>query len=153
MTVVDVETIEEVLDIIDDAATGGGLGYGVGGAYGPWEGDALHIEVDTWNNIANGAELHTDPTPSNHIAIALDGDPGNAVAWTAIPSIEDLQWHTIRVDIDGSNIRVFFDGQEATKENVDGLDFRGGFIYFSASTGWATNFHRVSDLKVLHGCQ
>ena len=153
MTVVDVETIEEVLDIIDDAATGGGLGYGVAGAYGPWEGSSLHIEVDTWNNVANGAEKHTDPTPSNHIAIALDGDPGNAVAWTAIPSIEDLQWHTIRVDIDGSSIRVFFDGEETTKEIVEGLDFRGGFIYFSASTGWATNFHRVSELKVLHGCQ
>lgn len=153
MTVVDFDTVDELLSMISAAHSGGGLGYGVAGLYGDWEGDALHVEVDTWHNVYNGgSEFHTDPTSQNHVAIALNGDPGNDVWFEAIPTIEDLNWHTIQVDILGSTIKVWFDGNFLTETVVDGLEFRGGYIYFSASTGWATNFHRVDKLEVIHGC-
>ncbi len=41
----------------------------------------------------------------------------------------------------------------ALTPTVFDLDFRGGRIFISGSTGWATNFHRLDDLVVLHGCQ
>ena len=153
MTILDVETVQEMADYIASAATGGGLGFATSGFYGDWVGSALHVEVDTWYNEINGAELHTDPTTQNHVAISLDGNPGDFIAWSPIPSVEDLQWHTIRVDVDGTLVDVFFDGVKKAEENSSALDFRGGFVFFSASTGWASNYHRVQSLEILHGCQ
>jgi len=154
MTVVDLDTLDDLLAMIDSAHSGGGLGYGVAGEYGPWVGDALHVEVDTWYNSYNGTtEFHTDPTSQNHVAIALNGDPGNDVWFAAIPTIEDLNWHTIQIDIIDSTIKVFFDDQWMVTQEVVDLEFRGGYIYFSASTGWATNFHRIGHLDVIHSCK
>ena len=81
MNIWDVESPEALTDLFDVASTGGGLAYGVGGARGDWVGNAFHIEFDTWYNQFNGGnEFHTDPTRQNHVAITLDGDPGNHVA-------------------------------------------------------------------------
>jgi hypothetical protein len=33
------------------------------------------------------------------------------------------------------------------------LQFRGGYIFFSGSTGYYTNYHRFDDLNVVHTCQ
>jgi hypothetical protein len=151
LTIVNLETVQELVTMLGDAANGGGLGYGVSGAYGPWVGDALHVEVDTWYNFIPD-NLHTDPVNANHVSINLNGDPGNDIWHQAIPSIEDLSPHVIRVDVIGSTFKVFYDGQHLVTQQVAGLDFRGGFIFFSASTGWATNFHTIDHLKVIHAC-
>jgi len=151
LTIVNLDTVQELITLLGDASNGGGLGYGVSGAYGSWVGDALHVEVDTWYNfIPNNP--HTDPVDANHVSINLNGDPGNDIWHQAIPAIEDLSPHTIRVDVIGSTFKVFHDGQHLVTKDVPGLDFRGGFIFFSASTGWATNFHTIDHLKVIHAC-
>ena len=151
LTIVNLDTVQELITLLGDASNGGGLGYGVSGAYGSWVGDALHVEVDTWYNfIPNNP--HTDPVDANHVSINLNGDPGNDIWHQAIPAIEDLSPHTIRVDVIGSTFKVFHDGQHLVTKDVPGLDFRGGFIFFSASTGWATHFHTIDHLKVIHAC-
>jgi len=53
--------------------------------------NAFHIEFDTYYSEYNGdSELHTDPTPINHIGVMLNGDPGNHLLWAEIPGICDL---------------------------------------------------------------
>ncbi len=152
LTIVNLDTVQELISMLGSASNGGGLGYGVSGAYGSWVGDALHVEVDTWYNfIPNNP--HTDPVDANHVSINLNGDPGNHIWFQAIPSIEDQSLHTIRVDVIGSIFKVFYDGQLLVTQEVQGLDFRGGYIFFSASTGWATNFHTIDHLQVIHGCK
>lgn len=111
------------------------------------------MEIDTWHNLFNGdTELHSDPTSQNHIEITLDGDPGNSVAWALAPNIEDYQWHTITVQVTGAQVVVSLDGDEIINQVVPGLQFRGGFIGFSGSTGFYTNHHEFDDLQILDDC-
>ena len=63
MSVFQLGTTEELVTVLNDAYTGGGLGYGVAGPYGNTNLQAFHIEFDTWHNVYNGnSQLHTDPT-------------------------------------------------------------------------------------------
>ena len=154
MSVMAVEDEAALLDVIEVADIGGGLGYGVAGTYGSWTGKALHVEVDTWHNIFNGdSEFHTDPTAENHLALTRNGDPGDEIWWAAIPLLEDLNWHSVRVDITSDSYEVFFDGEsQMGTSTVDSIGFSGGYVYFSASTGYATNYHRVDNIEIFHGC-
>ena len=115
--------------------------------------DALHVEIDTWENIDNGdTELHTDPTPENHIAVTLDGDPGNHILWTPIPTIEDSLWHEVLLEVQGSQVTVTLDGTVVLDGPISNWSFRGGYIGFSGSTGYYTNNHRIQDLELLPAC-
>ena len=95
---------------------------------------------------------HVDPTPLNHIAITRNGDPGDHVAWFPVPNIEDLMPHTVRVDMLDGMMRVSFDGMQVIEQEII-FRFKGGYIFFSGSTGYATNYHRFDHLKILHNCQ
>jgi hypothetical protein len=153
MTVYDAEDATELEALIDVAHGGGGLGYGVSGPYGPAVVDALHVEVDTWHNQWNGnTELHTDPTTENHIAVCMNGNPGDCPLWTAVPNIEDMNWHNITIKIVGYHITVTLDGNPVMDEDVPGFEFRGGYIGFTGSTGYYSNYHRFDDLHVVQGC-
>jgi len=153
MTVYDAADVLELEALIAAAHGGGGLGYGVSGPYGPAVIDALHVEIDTWHNIENGnTELHTDPTSENHIAVCLNGDPGNCVLWAEVPDIEDLEWHDVSIEIEGYHITVTLDGATVLDEDVPGFEFRGGYIGFSGSTGYYSNYHRFDDLWVVQEC-
>ncbi len=143
----------ELSALLTVAQPGGGLGYGVGGEYGNYAGDALHIEFDTWYNIINGVELHTDPTRSNHIAITMNGDPGHHVLWRAMPALDDNRWHDVELQINGAHVTVLFDGQTIIDDVVTGLRFKGGFLGFTASTGFYTNHHRFDDLQFKRPCE
>ena len=155
MTIVQTDSIDELENvIIANALPGSGIGYGVGGAYGDWVGNAFTVEIDTYENVFNGTnELHTDPTPNDHIAITLDGDAGNHLWWTDVGEVEDLEWRSIQVDIIGFHVRVWIDGVMTLDQDFPELEFRGGYIFFSGSTGYYTNYHRFDDLTVLHACQ
>ncbi|MEE2834427.1 MAG: hypothetical protein VYB65_00235 [Myxococcota bacterium] len=154
MNIWDVESPEALADLFDVASTGGGLAYGVGGAWGDWVGNAFHIEFDTWYNQFNGGnEFHTDPTRQNHVAITLDGDPGNHVAVAETPAIEDNAWHEVELVIRGDRVRVDLDGRSVIDQRVEGLDFKGGYIGFSGTTGYYTNFHRFDDLRTRPACE
>jgi hypothetical protein len=145
MSVVAAADKAELEAIMSAANPGGCLFYGVSGACGDLAVDAFHIEFDTWRNTG---DPNTDPTPSNHVAITLDGDPDNHVLWADAPTLEDASWHAVEIDIDGSLVRVRLDGAPIIDGAVPALDFAGGFIGFSGSTGYATNFHRFDDLVI-----
>ncbi len=156
-TIVEVASSDQLLNLLNAASTGGGLGYGVGGAYQDPDftlnGDAITVEIDTWRNVDNGTtQRHTDPTEQNHIAITQNADPGDHVAWFPVPNIEDLQPHTIRLDLLDGSMRISFDGELVIEQDIT-FAFKGGYMFFSGSTGWATNYHRVDDLRILHDCR
>ena len=153
MSIFDASSVAQLESIIAAAGNGGGLGYGVSGGYGSFEVSGFHIEFDTWPNHYNGnTELHTDPTEENHVAVTLDGDPGNHVLWEEIPNIEDMQWHEVTVEINGIHVRVTLDGTEVIDGDVQGLDFKGGYLGFSGTTGYYHNYHRFDDLQILQEC-
>lgn len=144
---------EETVALLERAETGGGLGYAVGGEWGDDDVDAFHIELDTWFNRYNGTnEFHTDPTEETHVAITLNGDPGNHVVWAPLPTLEDNQWHAIEIVVSGSRIQVLVDEIEVADQVVDGLSFKGGFLAFTGTTGYYTNYHRFDNLSILENC-
>ena len=145
--------IPELESWIAAAQSGGGLGYGIGGNYGSVVAEAFHVEIDTWHNKYNGnSEFHTDPTPENHIAITLNGDPGNHVLWAPVPNIEDMQWHDITVEVVGDHVKVTLDNNIIIDETVPDFLFRGGYIGFTGTTGYYTNYHRFDELQILQEC-
>jgi hypothetical protein len=153
MSVFDVATVAELEDLVLGAANGGGLGYGVSGDYGAAVVDAFHVEIDTWHNVYNGnTEFHTDPTEQNHIAVTLNGDPGDHVLWAAVPDIEDMAWHEVTIDVVEDHVTVTLDGVVVLEGTVPGLWFSGGFIGFSGSTGYYTNYHSFDQLQILQEC-
>lgn len=153
-TIVEVSSSNELLALLNAANQGGGLGYGVSGSHAGEDftlrGEAVTVEIDTFYNQT--PNIHTDPTPQNHIAITRNGDPGDHLVWFPVPGIEDLQPHTVRVDILDGLMRITFDGEVVIEQEVN-LAFKGGYMFFSGSTGWATNYHRFDDLTILHNCR
>lgn len=155
LSVFNVESVEELRAVIDSAAVGGCLGYGVTAGCGDPGNllvEAFHIEIDTWHNSKPGNPMD-DPTDQNHIAIALDGNPDNHVLWYPVPSIEDTKWHDLVVEIEGSHVTVTLDQSIIIDDDAPGLSFRGGYLGFSGSTGWATNWHSIDNLYVDQGCE
>ena len=144
------KSVTQVQETFKKASNGGCLGYGVSGKCGKLKVTAFHVEFDTWQNKG---DPNTDPTSSDHIGVMLNGDPGKHVVWAALADLENNKWHDARIDVDGTKVTVYWDGKVKVTKNVPGLDFRGGYIAISGSTGWATNFHRLDDLVILHQCQ
>ena len=149
LTIIDVDDPSTLEDLIGSAPPGGGLGYGIGGPNGSWEGDAFTIEIDTWPNVEEYEDY--DPTEQSHIAITRNADPSNHVVWSPVPEIEDYKPHDIQIDITEESLRIYFDGEEFAHQTMPD-DFTGGYVFLSGSTGWATNHHRVSDLEIFHDC-
>jgi hypothetical protein len=164
MTIFEGKSPADVDAYLKLAGNGGCLGYGVSGACGSTKIEAFHVEIDTWLNTG---DPNTDPPglsgnnnvmgQGNHIAVHLDGDAGNALLWLPEPgkpaiSVEDLKWHTITIAVQGDKLTIRLDDTLTATKTVTGLDFRGGYVIFSGSTGWATNYHRIDDLRILHQC-
>ena len=156
-TILELSSVDQLRSLLDVAHSGGGLGYSMGGRYAhpsiELPGDALTVEIDTWHNEFNGTnQLHTDPTRENHIAITRNADSGDHVVWFEVPNVEDLQPHTVQVELLRDKLRVIYDGRQVIEEEVS-ITFKGGYMFFSGSTGWATNVHRFDDLRILHACR
>ncbi len=149
MSVIDVKSVAELEAVLAKAGDGGCLGYGVSGACGKEKVSAFHVEIDTFKNAG---DPNTDPTPENHIAVTLDGDPGKHWLWKETPGIEDLKWHTVTVEVKGAKVRVTLDTVELFNDAIPDFLFRGGYIGFTGSTGWASNYHRFDELKILQQC-
>lgn len=148
MSVINVPTPADLEQVIASANSGGCLGYGVSGSCGPLQLDAFHIEFDTWENKG---DPNQDPTPNNHIAVTLNGDPSDHLLWTAV-TLEDATWHDVHIKIAGQNITVSFDQEVVIDGNLPTFQFHGGYLGFSGTTGWATNYHRFDDLWVKQSC-
>ena len=152
-TIINVANVTDLESWINQAQSGGGMGYGVGGASGSFTGDAITMEIDTWHNIYNGSnEFHTDPTSESHIALTRNADPGDHIVFFETPTVEDSQPHDLRVDIVPNKLTVDYDGSEVINENPQ-ITFKGGQMFFSGSTGWATNNHVFDNLEIYHDCQ
>lgn len=165
MSIFEVNTTQELQEIVNAAYGGSGLGYGVAGGgasgdgthYGTREVNAFHIEFDTWHNNYDGSQGHTDPLrengtgTGNHIAITTNGNPGVHYIWEEV-SLEDNQWHQVEIRIQGSNVQVLWDDAVLMQDDVGGFTFKGGLLGFTASTGWATNYHSIDDLQVMESC-
>ncbi|MFM2161372.1 MAG: hypothetical protein RLZZ383_884 [Pseudomonadota bacterium] len=150
LSVVDVPDVPTLEAWINSTAAGGCLGYG---SVPPCSGapgnpvNAFHIEFDTWYNGEYG-----DQSQQNHIAVALDGNPTNPIAYLAVPNLEDLVWRTVEVRTVGQTVEVYVDGRIAIQTTVPGFQFDGGYIGVSGSTGSATNEHRFDNLRVYDRC-
>jgi len=149
MNIWSVASVPELEGILDLAANGGGLGYGVSGLYGSRIVDSFHIEFDTYYNRN---DLHTDPTSVPHIGITQNGDPENHLVYYESASLENNEWHDITLSIQGSRVRVMYDGTMAIDQDIPGLSFKGGFLGFSGSTGYYYNYHRIDDLQIVQSC-
>ena len=150
VTLIEAKNTTDVETFIAAGQPGGCLGYGVAPPCGTMKITAFHIEFDTFHNSGDPV---TDPIMDDHIGILLNGDASDHKVVTAIPNLEDFQWHDVEIDVVGTTVHVLFDGVEKVTQQVAGLDFRGGYIVFTGSTGWATNFHRMGKLQILHQCQ
>ena len=146
------ETFEQLLTA---AYPGGGLGYAVAGNYAgddfEFTSSMFTIEVDTYYNAGQGQNWHVDPTNESHIEITRNGDPGASVTFHEVPSIEDLEPHQIQVDILPDRLKIYLDGALVV-EHDESLIFKGGYLFFSGSTGAATNYHRINSVEILHEC-
>ena len=152
-TIINVANVTDLDNWISQARSGGGMGYAIGGNSGTFTGDALTVEIDTWHNTYNGTnEFQNDPTTSSHIALTRNADPDDHIVYYDTPNVEDFQPHDIRVDVIPNSVRVNYDGTEVINENPQ-LTFKGGQMFFSGSTGWATNNHIFDNLEIYHDCQ
>ncbi len=164
MTLLEAKSTADVDAYLALAGKGGCLGYGVSGKCGTSKVKAFHVEFDTW---INAADPNDDPPgvvgnnailgQGNHIAVHTNGDAGNALIWLPEPgkpaiNIEDLQWHTVVIAVQGDQLTIRFGDAVVATKTVSGLDFRGGYVIFTGSTGWASNHHRIDDLRILHQC-
>ena len=152
MSIIETDDPADLPGLATAGKGGGGLGYASGGPYGTFTGKAFTVEIDTWYNQLNDVELHTDPTPDDHVELTLDLDASHGIAWASLGEVEDSQWHQVRIDIVAQHVRVWFDGLLTVNALVPELDFRGGYIMFTGSTGFYTNYHRFDGLAILHGC-
>ena len=133
--------VVELANLLAEARPGEGLGYAVT----PRAVDAFHIEFDTYHNAI-------DPTLGNHVAITLNGDPESHILWTETPTLENNAWHDIVLRIAGIHVTVLMDGVTVIDADAPGLDFKGGYIGFTGSTGGSTNYHRIDDLQIVQAC-
>lgn len=141
MSIFGVAGVVELANLLAEARPGEGLGY----ALTPRAVDAFHIEFDTYHNAI-------DPTLGNHVAITLNGDPTNHLLWTDTPTLENNAWHDILLRIEGIHVTVIMDGVTVIDADAPGLDFKGGYIGFTGSTGGSTNYHRIDDLRIVQAC-
>jgi len=141
MSIFGVTGVAELANLLAAARPGEGLGYAVT----PTVVDAFHIEFDTYHNAI-------DPTLGNHVAITLNGDPTNHILWTETPTLENNAWHDIVLRIAGIHVTVLMDGVTVIDADAPGLDFKGGYIGFTGSTGGSTNYHRIDDLQIVQAC-
>ena len=151
---VSVENVDALETIINAAGAGGCLGYGViaGCTSDPISVEAFHIEIDTYYNSTGGGHPMQDPVDVPHIAVTLNGNPDNHVLHVATPTIEDNLWHDLKVEIEGIHIKLTLDELVIFEDDVAGIDFRGGYIGFSGTTGALHNFHSFDNLHVIQGC-
>ena len=141
MSIIGLTGVAELANLLAAARPGEGLGYAVT----PTVVDAFHIEFDTYHNAI-------DPTLGNHVAITLNGDPTNHILWTETPTLENNAWHDIVLRIEGIHVTVLMDGVTVIDADAPGLDFKGGYIGFTGSTGGSTNYHRIDDLQIVQAC-
>jgi hypothetical protein len=115
--------------------SGGGIGYqGLPG----WS-----IEVDTYDN-----GIGNDPTSADHVSFHFDGNVYNPVAWSALPEMEDGQWHRLVAEVVAPHVRVEIDGVVYIDQDIAGNYAFPAYVGFTGATGSLTNYHLIDSLIV-----
>ena len=136
-SVYNVNSVEELDAIISTAQNGGGLGFHQAT---PPVAESFHIEFDTWHN-------GYDPTSADHVAIHLNSDSHTPFFYSPVTELEDNNWHSVILDINGALITVDLDGTTIISGEIPEYSFKGGLIGFSGTTGACTNYHRIDNLS------
>lgn len=152
---------QELAALLESTQNGGGLGYTYVGAVctedatcpagtvctdGTCSTESFHIEFDTWYN-------GYDPTTADHVGIMLNGNNATHHLHQDIGNLEDNLWHEVVLTIQGTTVRVEMDNVEIIAGEVPSLNFKGGFIGFSGTTGACTNYHRFDNLYLQPVCE
>lgn len=153
VSIYETSTAAETLELVAAADLGGALGYGLAGNYGDYVINAFHIEFDTFFNEDIGPDSHLDPTREGHVAITLNGDPGDHRLWAPLPTLEDNQWHSVSIVIVGTRVTIEYDGAIVADGDIPELSFKGGFLVFTGVTGFETNNHRFDNLVIDEQCE
>jgi len=116
--------------------------------------DSLAVEFDTFLNNDSGTALYGDPN-GNHVSVHTRGVEPNSGdeayslgSSTTIPTLDDAQVHTARVDYLPGTLQVFMDGSSAPYVSVavdlgDLLATPDAFFGFTAGSGAATSNHDI----------
>ena len=154
-------TAEDLSTLLENTSTGGGLGYAYTGDVCSIDADCIsgtvcdggtctpqsfHIEFDTWYNGSS------DPTEQDHVGIMLNGDQNTHHLYSEIADLEDNLWHEVIVRIQGQAVETWMDGSQIITGTVPQLNFKGGFIGFTGTTGSCINYHRFDNLYVQPVC-
>jgi hypothetical protein len=76
----------------------------------------------------------------------LNRDQASHYLWAAVPTLEDLEWRRVRVNIESSTVTVELDGINIIEGDISEYLFEGGYLGVSGSTGSLTNYHRFDNL-------
>ena len=152
MSIFNVEDVDTLEELIEDAGNGEGLGFGVSGPLGNWVGESFHIEIDTCYNSTEAGNQFTDPTANDHIAVCLNGDPSEHLLWYDAGELEDSTWHQLEIQTIDSLVVVKLDDSEIINSVMEDFEFKGGYVGFTGTTGDWYNYHRFDDLEFPDSC-
>ncbi len=117
---------------------GGSIGYG--GLPG-WT-----VEVDTWYNSESS---YDEPYTADHVSFVINGDStSSGEISAAIHEVEDGQWHSMEVEVDGIHVTVKIDSITYLDDDVPNLVSFPAHVGFTAATGGSTNYHLIDALDV-----
>ena len=150
LSFVPIENPHQLDTLLAHTLPGGGIGYALPNEEQNQHPNIFTVELDTFENT--GDYEHTDPTSADHIALTQGADAGNHLVWQESPTIADFALHDIRIDIEPQTVAIFLDGEQILHQKKQ-IDFQGGYMFLSGSTGWVTNRHIIHDLEIYHGCQ
>ena len=129
-------------------AAGGCLGYGDGDGCTPDGGEAMlgvHVELDSFHNS-------WDPTEEPHVAVHVDGEPREALAWAEVADLRE-RWVTVSVELAAPLIAVWIDEELVIDAKIDELVRFDGWLGFTAGTGDAFDLHTIDGLEVEPVCE
>ncbi len=95
------------------------------------------LEFDTYQN--------SNDSPKAHIAIVRDKVSNHLVSVDE-PRVDDEEWHTANLAVNGNYITVSIDGDIIINETIE-FDKTYRYMYFAASTGASTDNHYIRNVK------
>ena len=83
----------------------------------------------------------------------LNGDRATHHLFSEITDLEDNLWHEIVVKIRGTNVEASMDRVPIIQGSIPPLNFKGGYVGFSGTTGACINYHRFDNLYMQPTCE
>jgi len=124
--------------------TGGSLGFSGSGTY-----YGYGVEVDTYGNSGSDPYGVSTRNDAGHIAIMNNTYQYHLNHTMVLRSELREQWHTMRVQVIGDTVKVWYDGNLILTYSDPGfLDRTYKWIGFSAATGGLNDYHKIGYFKL-----